>query len=150
MPRQWPAPHRLRTGLVFLASPMKALFIIVGTLAVALAIAGVFLPLLPTTPFLLLASACYMRGSTRLHRWLTHNRLLGPYIAAVENRSGMPRAAKVVALLLMWASLSYSIYIVPITWVKAGLAVMGAGISLYIVFGIKTLKPRTDPGKPGC
>ncbi|HWK62250.1 MAG TPA: YbaN family protein [Eoetvoesiella sp.] len=127
---------------------MKAFFIIVGTLAVALAIAGVFLPLLPTTPFLLLASACYMRGSTRLHRWLTSNRLLGPYIAAIENRSGMPRPAKVVALLLMWASLSYSIYIVPPAWAKAGLAAMGAAISLYIVFGIPTMKPRTDKGAP--
>ena len=128
---------------------MKAFFIIVGTIAVALAIAGVFLPLLPTTPFLLLASACYMRGSTRLHRWLTHNRMLGPYIAAIENRSGMPRSAKVVALLLMWASLSYSIYIVPTAWAKAGLAAMGMCISLYIVFGIRTMKPRTGKGAPG-
>ncbi|TAL78335.1 MAG: DUF454 domain-containing protein [Burkholderiaceae bacterium] len=121
---------------------MKTLFIIIGTIAVVLAIAGVFLPLLPTTPFLLLASACYLRGSARLHRWLTHNRLLGPYIAAMESRAGMPRSAKLVALVLLWASLSYSIYLIQIDWVRIALALMGSGVSLYILLRIKTLTPQ--------
>lgn len=119
---------------------MKVLFNIVGTVALVLAIAGIFLPLLPTTPFLLLASACYLRGSQRMHRWLSHNRLLGPYIKAMEDRSGIPPSTKAIALVLLWASMSYSIYIVPVLAVKILLALTGLGVSAYILFRIKTLK----------
>lgn len=119
---------------------MKVLFNIVGSIALALAIIGIFLPLLPTTPFLLLASACYLRGSVRMHRWLSDNRLLGPYIKAMENRSGIPRSTKVLVLILLWASMSYSIYIVPLFPIKVLLALIGLGVSAYLLFRIKTLK----------
>lgn len=109
-------------------------------MALVLAIAGIFLPLLPTTPFLLLASACYLRGSQRMHLWLSQNRLLGPYIKAMENRSGIPLSTKAIALALMWASLSYSIYIVPLLLIKILLALTGLAVSAYILFRIKTLK----------
>lgn len=126
--------------------PAKAFFNIVGSIAVVLAIAGLFLPLLPTTPFLLLASACYLRGSRRMHHWLNSNRVLGPYIQAMEGRSGIPLSTKAAALLLMWASLAYSIYIVPLLSVKILLGLTGLAVSTYILFYIKTAKPqRTRP-----
>lgn len=119
---------------------MKVLFNVVGSIALVLAIAGIFLPLLPTTPFLLLASACYLRGSQRMHCWLSNNRLLGPYIKAMENRSGIPRSTKAVALILLWASMSYSIYIVPLFPIKMLLLLIALAVSAYILFRIKTLK----------
>ena len=59
---------------------LNKLLIVVGTLSLVLGIVGVFVPLLPTTPFLLLAAACYARGSERLYRWLVGHRYLGQYI----------------------------------------------------------------------
>src|SRR3546814_17415146 len=71
---------------------IKTLFNIAGTLALVLAVMGLFLPLLPTTPFLLLASACYVRGSERMHRWLLGHRILGPYLIGIQTGRGIPRS----------------------------------------------------------
>src|SRR3546814_9234666 len=57
---------------------------------------GLFLPLLPTTPFLLLASACYVRGSERMHRWLLGHRILGPYLIGIQTGRGIPLRAKII------------------------------------------------------
>jgi uncharacterized membrane protein YbaN (DUF454 family) len=86
----------------------KTLLNIAGVIALLLAILGLFLPLLPTTPFLLLASACFARGSTRLHRWLLQHRVFGAYLRNVEAGNGIPLRAKIVALALMWTSLGVS------------------------------------------
>src|SRR5690606_24092154 len=93
---------------------IKTLFNIAGTLALALAILGLFLPLLPTTPFLLLASACYMRGSERLHRWLLGNAVFGQYLANIQSGQGIPLRAKIWALFFLWSSLAFSAWYVPI------------------------------------
>jgi uncharacterized membrane protein YbaN (DUF454 family) len=80
-----------------------------GTTFLALGIAGLFLPLLPTTPFLLAASACYARGSTRLHRWLLGHRRLGPIVTAFEAGRGLPRRAKILALVSLSVSMAFAI-----------------------------------------
>ncbi|GIZ53012.1 YbaN family protein [Noviherbaspirillum aridicola] len=118
---------------------MKFLLNLVGCIAVVLAVLGVFLPLLPTTPFLLLASACFIRGSDRMHRWLMNNRLFGEYLHNIETRRGMPLRAKVVALALMWPSLLWSMHIVGRPLVTALLLVTGSGVTVYIL-RMKTLK----------
>lgn len=123
-------------------TPLKILLIAVGCLALVLAIAGIFLPLLPTTPFLLLASACFMRGSERLHRWLLSNRVFGKAIRDYEEKRAVPRRAKVVGLAVMWASLAFSIYLVPAAWHKGMLVLIGACVSVYLL-RLKTL-PRED------
>ena len=84
---------------------MRLFYNIAGVLAVALGILGIFLPLLPTTPFLLLASACFARGSKRLHRWLLSHRVFGEYLRNFEEGRGIPRKAKIVATVLLWLSL---------------------------------------------
>lgn len=112
---------------------------VVGSIAVLLAILGVFLPLLPTTPFLLLASACYFRGSPRMHRWLVSNRILGTYILNFQSGRGIPLRGKIVSLLLIWASLSFSIYTVKIVVVQLILAAIGVAVSLFIL-RMKTLR----------
>lgn len=86
---------------------MKIALSIVGYIAVVLGVLGIFLPLLPTTPFLLLASACFMRSSPRLHKKLMDSPL-GGYVRAYTDGRGIPRHAKLVILAILWASLTYS------------------------------------------
>ena len=112
---------------------------IVGSIAVLLAILGVFLPLLPTTPFLLLASACYFRSSPRMYRWLMGNRILGNYILNFQSGKGIPLKAKIVSVLLIWASLSFSIYKMDAIVVKLILAAIGIALSITML-RMKTLR----------
>ncbi|WP_232429376.1 YbaN family protein [Noviherbaspirillum autotrophicum] len=118
---------------------VKILLNIIGILAVVLAILGIFLPLLPTTPFLLLASACFVRGSERLHGWLLTNRLFGEYLRNIEEKRGIPLKGKVMTLILLWASLAFSIYTVRPLLLKGMLMAIGLGVSAWIL-RMKTLK----------
>ncbi len=117
---------------------MKILLTIVGSIALLLAILGIFLPLLPTTPFLLVASACFVRSSARMHGWLRNNRLFGEYLRNFESNQGIPRRAKIVALLLLWSSMLFSIWIVGPLPLKALLFAIAIGVSVYLL-RMKTL-----------
>lgn len=124
---------------------MKIALNIIGSIAVVLAILGIFLPLLPTTPFLLLASACYMRGSQRLHRWLLANRVFGEYLRNFEDKKGMPRKAKIMTLALLWVSMAFSIYTVDPLLVKGILFSIGIGVTVLIL-RLKTLESIAREG----
>jgi hypothetical protein len=91
---------------------LKWLLITVGVFSVALGVIGIFLPLLPTTPFLLLAAACFARSSDRLYRWLTAHRVFGSYIRNYREQRAIPLRAKVVTLLTLWASIGYVVIFV--------------------------------------
>ena len=119
---------------------MKHLFNTVGCIAVVLALFGVFLPLLPTTPFLLLASACFVRGSPRLHNWLRTNRLFGGYLRDYEDGRGIPLRAKIIVLVLMWASLGWSMTRVPGVALVVMLGVTGMGVTVYLVRFVPTMR----------
>ena len=114
-------------------SAKKAVLVAAGSLCLALAVLGVFLPLLPTTPFLLLASACYVRSSERLHGWLMENRLLGGYIRNFKERRGIPLRARVTTVLLLWLPLAYSIYRLDLLWLELLLLLMGVTWSVLIL-----------------
>lgn len=120
-------------------SAKKALLVAAGSICIVLAVLGVFLPLLPTTPFLLLASACYVRSSERLHGWLMGNRLLGGYIRNFKERRGIPLRAKVTTVALLWLPLLYSVYRLDILWLELGLVLMGLVWSV-LIFRMKTLR----------
>lgn len=113
---------------------MKIAYIAFGWLFVALAVLGVVLPLLPTTPFLLLASACFARGSTRLHQWLLNSEPLGQYLRDYEAGRGIPLRAKIVAVGLMWVSLVLAMVRVPNVAVRLLLALIGIGVTVYLVW----------------
>lgn len=127
--------------------PTKILFNILGTLLLGIGILGVILPLLPATPFLLLASACYVRGSDRLHSWLMGNRVLGTYIRNFREKRGMPVRAKVVTLVILWGSLIYSGYRLDHAGIRTLLTVIGFGVSA-IILRIKTLDESADLAVP--
>ncbi|WUR12394.1 YbaN family protein [[Empedobacter] haloabium] len=119
---------------------MKHLLNLIGCIAVVLAVFGVFLPLLPTTPFLLLASACFVRGSPRLHNWLRTNRVFGAYLRDYEDGRGIPLRGKIVVLVLMWASLGWSMTRVPHVALVLLLAAIGTGVTVYLVRYVPTMR----------
>ena len=121
----------------------KTLYNIAGTVALLLGIVGIFLPLLPTTPFLLLASACYMRGSDRMHHWLMNQRHLGLYLRSYQQGRGIPLRAKITALALMWTSLTVSMWFVPLPWVRALLLIPGIAVTIYLL-RMRTLDPKAS------
>ena len=111
----------------------KTLLIVAGTTCVALGALGVVLPVLPTTPFLLLAAACYARSSRRFHDWLVGDHLLGHYIRTYRERRGIPLRSKVLTLTMMWASIGASaIYAVDLWPVRLLLLAIGAGVTYHI------------------
>ena len=122
---------------------MKFFYNTLGVLAVLLGILGIFLPLLPTTPFLLLASACFARGSVRLHRWLIGHRVFGKYIANFEAGHGIPLKGKIVATIMLWGSMAWSSRHFDSIAILIMMGVIGACVSTYMWWYLPTLKlPR--------
>jgi uncharacterized membrane protein YbaN (DUF454 family) len=87
----------------------RKLLIGAGTLSTGIGIIGIFIPILPTTPFLLLAAACYMRSSERFYQWLIHNRIFGAYVRNYIEGRGMPTRIKIFTILLLWLTIGLSI-----------------------------------------
>ena len=112
---------------------MKIFLNAVGILAVVLGIVGIFLPLLPTTPFILLAAACFARGSERLHARLLANRWCGKLLRDYEQGKGIPARAKVLAMLMMWSSLAFVMWRHEVLWLRIALFGVGAGVSWYLL-----------------
>lgn len=116
----------------------KILFLILGTFSLILGIAGVFFPVLPTTPFLLLACFFYLRSSNRLYKWLTTHRIFGSYIYNYMTYRAITRKAKLIALSFLWSALIISIILVSSPAVRLLLFAVGIGVSIHLLT-IKTL-----------
>jgi uncharacterized membrane protein YbaN (DUF454 family) len=103
-----------------------------GILALTLAILGIFLPLLPTTPFILLAAACFARSSNRLHDWLLTQPVAGPVIRDWQDYRSMPPRVKPWATLLILLSFSLSIWLMDSDWHRIMLGVLMAALLLAL------------------
>ncbi len=104
---------------------MYRIFLItLGWLSVILATLGVVLPLLPTTPFLLLAAWCFARSSPRFHAWLLHRSWFGPYLRHWQQFRALPPGAKAKAVIVILLSFGVSLWIVKILWVRCILGLM--------------------------
>ncbi len=111
----------------------KWLLIILGSFFVALGIIGIFIPLLPTTPFLLLASACYIRSSERLYNWLINNRFLGIYLRNYIENKAIPLKIKLITISILWLTIGYSIiFVIHVFLVKFILILIAIGVSIHI------------------
>jgi uncharacterized membrane protein YbaN (DUF454 family) len=114
---------------------VRVLLMVAGTICLTLGAIGVFLPILPATPFLLLAAACYMRSSERLHKWLISNRWFGEYIKNYQEGRGIPVRTKVIALSTLWIAIGYSTFFVVDEFLFAQIALLliAIGVTVHLV-----------------
>ena len=97
---------------------------ITGIFFVTLAIIGAFLPLLPTTPFLLVAASCFAKSSPRMHKMLLANKVFGPIIYHWQQSRSIPKRAKVIALSSILLATLWSCYILPVIWLKVAVVIL--------------------------
>lgn len=119
----------------------RILFIAIGSISLGLGILGVFLPVLPTTPFLLLSAWLFARSSKRLHHWLLNHKYFGSYIKDFTEHKSISLSAKIISLLMMWATMIYTIFIAikGKLILQIILAVIALAVSIYILsFKTKT------------
>jgi len=112
----------------------KRLIFLGGFISLSLGIIGIVIPILPTTPFLLLASAAFAKSSEKFHKWLLNNRVLGAYIRNYKEGKGMPLKIKVITLLLLWITISISIlFLMNLFWVQILLICIAIAVSIHIL-----------------
>lgn len=125
----------------------KGIFVVAGTISLALGAVGVFLPILPTTPFLLLSAACYYRGSERMHRWLLNNKLFGRYIRDYKEGKGISQMGKIFTLFLLWITICYSaLFLVNNYIVQIVLFAIAVAVTLHVLT-LPTFRKSQSPFK---
>ena len=108
--------------------------IVAGTVSLVFAAIGIVLPLLPTTPLLLLSLACYCRSSERLYMWLINNRWFGEYIKNYREGKGIPLKTKLLAITVLWAAITLSaVVFVPILIAQVVLIAIAVAVSIHIL-----------------
>lgn len=111
----------------------KGILIVAGSICLCLGIIGIILPLLPTTPFLLLSAYCYGKSSERLHSWLLNNRIFGEYIKQFKNGQGVPLRVRITIIFMIWMSMVYSLFFIPFLIVKILFIILGISISAFLL-----------------
>lgn len=120
------------------------LLILAGSISVLLGIIGIFVPILPTTPFLLLAAACYIRSSDKFYSWLINNRWLGKYIQDYREKRGMKLSSKVLSISMLSVSIMYAvIYATDILILRIVLLLIAVSVTYHLI-SIKTLRSDDD------
>ena len=118
------------------------ILIIAGTIFLGFGIIGIFLPILPTTPFLLLSAACYARSSKRFYTWLMNNKWFGNYIKNYREGRGIPLKFKIFTISLLWITILFSIYyVIDNFWVEVILIIIAFSVTIHILT-IKTFKQK--------
>jgi uncharacterized membrane protein YbaN (DUF454 family) len=116
----------------------RILWTVAGTFFLMIGLIGIALPVLPTTPFLLLAVACYLRGSRRMYNWLLGNRIFGKYLKDYYEKKGVPMIVKIGSVILLWCSTGLSIMIIGDLLTGVVLLIVATVVTLHIA----TLKTR--------
>ena len=112
---------------------VRALFFVMGLASLALGIAGIFLPVLPTTPLVLLAATCFARSYRPFHEWLVAHRLFGPLVREWHEHRSIPYRTKLLAIGMMAGALTVSIvFFVDPPWLKAVLAAFGVALGAWM------------------
>ena len=120
---------------------MKIIYVILGFISMGLGIAGSFLPVLPTVPFLLLASFFFARGSERFHGWFTQTRIYKNYLEDFEKNRSMTLKAKIGLLCLSSTMIAFPIFLLKNNYLRLALILVVIFKYYYFIFRIKTLKP---------
>lgn len=124
---------------------VKTLLIIAGWFFVGLGIIGIFLPVMPTTAFLILAAACFAKSSEKFYNKLLNNKYLGKYIRDYLEHRSMPLRAKIIAIIMINTVIGYSAFFaVETAWVKVLLVIIAVSLTIYLI-SIKTIREETSP-----
>jgi uncharacterized membrane protein YbaN (DUF454 family) len=116
----------------------KYLYLISGFILVAIGVIGIFLPLLPTTIFLILASICFLKSSPKANDWLRNHKILGGYIDNYQNKTGLTRNTKIANIITLWTSISLSAFLLTNElYIRIILLTIAIGVSIHLLM-IKT------------
>jgi uncharacterized membrane protein YbaN (DUF454 family) len=127
-----------------LSRPVKMILIVLGLLFTGIGLVGIVVPILPTTPFLLLAAACFLRSSDRLYNWLLNNRVFGRYLRNYIEKKGIPLGVKIFTISLLWTTILISAFIfIDIIWVRILLIIIAIGVTIHLLL-IKTYREPPD------
>lgn len=110
----------------------RVLLIIMGWISIVLATFGLLLPLLPTTPFLLLAAWCFSRSSPRFYHWLLYNSWFGKYIRHWQQHKALPKGVKIKLTIIILSTFVFSFWLVESWWLRGGLLIVLALLLGYI------------------
>jgi len=128
------------TSIKSLSPVIKYFYLISGFLLVAIGVIGIFLPLLPTTIFLILASVCFVKSSPRANEWLRNHKVLGAYIKNYQDKSGLTITSKIFNLILLWGMITVSAFLFTDgLYIRVLLFAIAIGVSIHLVM-IKTKK----------
>ncbi|NHJ25435.1 MAG: DUF454 domain-containing protein [Candidatus Lokiarchaeota archaeon] len=106
-----------------------------GSISLIIGMIGIILPILPTTPFLLITAAAYAKSSKKFYKWLLNNRILGSYIRNYREGKGMPIKVKVITLILLWITIAISLlFMNNLIWIQLILLIVASMVSIHILF----------------
>ncbi|KUO59354.1 hypothetical protein APF79_03080 [bacterium BRH_c32] len=117
----------------------KSLLLVCGWIFVVLGIIGIFLPVMPTTIFLIMAASCFAKSSEKFYRWLINHKIFGYLIKHYRENRGMPMRAKIIAILMLNLSILSSIlFFVDSIYIRIMLAIIAVGVTIYLLL-LKTV-----------
>lgn len=118
----------------------KYFYLVSGFLLVMIGVVGIFLPVLPTTIFLILASACFIKSSPQANEWLRNHKILGMYIKNYQDKSGLTVKSKIINTTFLWLMISVSAYFFTELWyIRLLLLAIAIGVTIHLLM-IKTVK----------
>ena len=122
---------------------MRIFLIVIGCVSLALGVLGIFLPMLPTTPFLLLSAAAWFKASPALYEWLLNHKVFGEYIRNYREHRAIPLRVKIVSVSLVWITIGYCIFAVVNKWwwAQVLMALLAIAVSWHIL-SFKTLSKK--------
>lgn len=113
--------------------PKKLFYSVLGHFFLLMGFLGIFLPLVPTTVFLLGAGWMYARSNEKFHQWLFGNRIFGPYLKNYTEKRGIPHKVKVTTLLVLWLTLGWGqSFLPPESWIRSLLGIIGISVSVHV------------------
>ncbi|MGR0278484.1 YbaN family protein [Marinomonas dokdonensis] len=111
----------------------RIFYLLLGWFSLITGIIGIFLPLLPTTPLVLLAAWCFSKSSERFHTWLINHKFFGPIVSDWQSNDGIPRKSRNRAIIFMWLGMAISSLMVGRFWATVGLVCIGICVSIYLL-----------------
>lgn len=118
---------------------VSKLLIFLGTFFLIISFIGIFIPILPTTAFLLLAAACYPKGSKKFYNWLINNKWFGEYIKNYRERKGIPFSVKIISITILWITIAFSIFIIVSNLL---IQIILISIAIAVTIHILTIKTK--------